>query len=229
MNQALKNVSHILPLQKCIAGEDVKNLSDQELLAILLGVGTAKLDVMDMSSKALKMSGGLSGIFDSGIRELSKCPGIGIRKAIKIHAAFEMGKRVITNRNDLKYIDSPGDVWKYLLPIIGGATQEEFRVLIVDSKNQLLKNSFIAKGSVSDVSVHPREVFRDAIRENGSGIIVAHNHPTGVLAPSIDDIVITRRIFEAGEIIGIPLLDHIIISNTAYLSLRQAGHIKDTE
>ena len=173
----------------------------------------------------LKDFGGLSGLAHSGLREISSIKGIGIKKAIRMHAAFEIGRRVITDRTGISHVDSPEAVWKLLLPEMAGLIKEEFRVMVLNNKNLLLKKSIISIGTVSEAIVHPREVFIDAIREGGSSIIVAHNHPSGVLTPSKEDILTTERIIEAGRIIGIPLLDHVIITNSSYLSMKEGGYL----
>ena len=223
MNNAEYN--NLLPLQRCLAGEEVRSLSDHDLLAIILGSGTKRQDVIDLSLGVLKQCGGLSGLAAAGIREIAAHHGIGLTKAVRIHSAFEMGRRVITGPGDRRRINSPESVWKLLLPLMACLEQEEFRVLVLNSKNALLKNSVASIGTVSETIVHPREVFREAIREGGAGIIIAHNHPTGELVPSREDVNTTKRIAEAGTIVGIPLLDHVIITNTGYYSFKEGGYI----
>lgn len=215
----------MLPIQKCIAGSEIRSLSDLELLAILLGTGVRDFDVLDVSSLLLKKYGGLIGIAGAGLYEIVKNQGVGIKKAIRIHAAFELGKRVIVDPRDIREINSPETVWRFLLPEMAGMQHEEFRVLILNAKNRLLRNSVVSRGTISSTLVHPREVFRDAIREGGSGIIIAHNHPSGVLEPSQDDIRTTHRISEAGVLLGIPLMDHVIITNSAFLSMKECGFL----
>ncbi len=215
----------ILPVQKCLGGEDVKKLSDIELLAIVLNTGFKNNSVLGLSTCVLSEFGGLHGLFRSGIRELSMVKGIGLKKAIRIHAALEMGRRIISSREHPARIDSPRLVWELLLGEMAGLCREEFRVLILNNKNHLLKKCLVSVGTISESIVHPREVFRDAIREGGSGIIIAHNHPSGVASPSREDIQTTARIAECGKIIGIPLMDHVIITDTSYLSMREEGYV----
>ncbi len=215
----------ILPVQKCIGGEDVKKLSDIELLAIVLNTGIKNNNVLGLSTDILSEFSGLTGLFKTGVRELSKKKGIGLKKAIRIHASLEMGRRIIGSRVCMPRIDSPGLVWELLLNEMAGLNREEFRVLILNNKNHLLKKNLVSVGTVSESIVHPREVFRDAIREGGSGIIMAHNHPSGVTTPSREDIQTTSRIAECGKIIGIPLMDHVIITDTSYLSMREEGYV----
>lgn len=214
-----------LPVQKCIDGESVNNLSDTELLAVIVGVGTKETDVLELSAGMIKNMGGLSAISKAGLREIAKIKGIGLKKAVKIQAAFEIGKRVITDITDLKHISSPNAVWNLLLPEIACLQKEEFRVLVVNNKNMLLKKSIVSVGTITEAIVHPREVFRDAIKESGSGIIVTHNHPSGNAFPSRQDIDTTKRLVDAGKIVGIPLLDHIILTNSSYYSMKENGYM----
>ena len=216
---------YLLPVQKCIAGEDIRSLSDQELLAVIVATGTKGNDVVDLSQDMLKRFGGLRGIATAGIREIAQSRGIGLTKAVRIHTAFELGRRVITRTAQARQIDSPVAVWELLLPHMACLQREEFRVLILNNKNSLLKNVMISAGTVSEAIVHPREVFRDAIRESGVAVIIAHNHPTGELTPSREDINTTRRLAEAGKIVGIPVLDHVIITNTSYYSMKEGGYL----
>ena len=225
MKQALKEFSHFLPIQRCISGEEVKNLSDTDLLAIIIGTGTRNRDVLEIASDTLKQFGSISGIMSAGIRELAEKQGIGLKKAIKILAALEMGKRVLSNRQLTVTLDSPKRVWELLVPDIIGQKQEEFRVLILNNKNHLIKKKIVSIGTISETLVHPREIFRDSIRESGSSIIITHNHPSGVLTPSQEDIATTNRIKEAGKIIGIELLDHVIVSESSFLSLKESGYM----
>ncbi len=214
-----------LPVQRCIDGESVRELSDIELLAVIIGTGTKQADVLEISATMIKKAGGLAAVARNGIREIATEKGIGLKKAVKIQAAFEIGRRVITDRSDLKQIGTPLAVWELLLPEIAGVQKEEFRVLVINNKNMLIKKSVISIGTITEAIVHPREVFRDAIREGGSGIIVTHNHPSGILTPSRQDIETTKRLIEAGTIVGIPVVDHIILTNTSYYSMKENGYI----
>jgi DNA repair protein RadC len=225
MKNSLKCIENRLPIQKCMSGCGVRELSDNELLAIILGTGGRNRDVIDLSGDLIKAFGSLSGIFGAGIREVSSHPGIGMVKSIRLQAAFELGRRILGTQGHLAKLDSPAGVWKHIMPEFVGLKREEFRVLILNNKNHLIKKSVVSVGTISEALVHPREVFREAIREAGSSIIIAHNHPSGVLTPSREDIHTTKRIKEAGEIIGIELLDHLIITESSYLSLKEEGYL----
>ena len=223
-------MSHIhsdykLPIQRCIDGASLHELSDIELLAVIMGTGTKDVDVLELSSKLIKNMGGLPAISRAGLREIASEKGIGLKKAVKIQAAFEMGRRAITDAANIKQINSPVAAWNLLLPEIAGLQKEEFRVLVLNNKNMLLKKIIVSVGTITESIVHPREVFRDAIREAGTGIIVTHNHPSGNTTPSKQDIDTTLRLIEVGKILGIPLLDHIIMTNLSYYSMKENGYI----
>ncbi len=215
----------MLPVQKCLSGEDISMLADSELIAAVLASGTKGRDVVSISEDLLRQFNGLSGIQDSGIRELSEVNGIGPHKSVRIHASFELGKRMLVRKHHTVAVDTPVKVWRLLQPEMACLLHEEFRVLILNNKNMLIKNCKVSVGTISEALVHPREIFRDAIREAGASIIIAHNHPSGVLVPSREDVSATVRIRDAGKIIGIELLDHVIIGGNSYLSMKEGGFI----
>lgn len=214
-----------LPLQKCLNGEEISHLTDYELLAIIIGSGTKARPVMELSRLIISDMDGLRGIASSGIREIAEKPGIGLVKAIRIHSALELGKRALTENGTMSHIDSPSAVWRLLLADMMGLEKEKFMALVLNNKNRLIKKTVISVGTVSEAIVHPREVFRNAIKESGSAIIIAHNHPSGELKPSKEDIKTTKRLYEAGLLLGIPLLDHVIITNSAFLSMKDEGYL----
>lgn len=224
MNKTASYLSH-MPIQRGCNGADISSFSDGELLAVILGTGVRNKSVMECAEASLRIFGGLKGMYHSGLRELSAHDGIGMAKAVRVRCAFEMGKRILSSGDDLTHVGTPEQVWLALLPEIAGLRQEEFRTLVLNNKNRILKKSVISIGTVSETIVHPREVFRDAIKEGGSAIIITHNHPSGILAPSKEDIAATERIADAGHILGIPLLDHIILTDMAYYSMKEAGYL----
>lgn len=223
MKEDKKHLGQYLPVQKCIAGVGIRDLSDQELISVIIGTGTKESDVIDLSNELLRKFGGLNGLSRAGLREIASNRGMGMVKSIRLLAAFELGKRALSPGPILEKADSPAMVWKYLLPEFAGLSREEFRVLVLNNKNHVLKKCIVSMGTISETLVHPREVFREAIRESGASIIIAHNHPSGVLTPSVEDVTTTQRIKEAGEIIGIKLLDHVIVCDNGYFSMREEG------
>jgi len=225
MKNSMRVMEGQLPVQKCVAGGSVRELSDHELLAVVLGTGDRNRDVIDLSAELIRNFGGIPGLYGAGMREISSHPGMGPVKSVRLQASFELGRRILASRQPLTKVDSPALVWKHLLADFVGLRREEFRVLVLDNKNHVIKKSVVSVGTISEAIVHPREVYREAIREAGSSIIIAHNHPSGVLTPSNEDIQTTRRIRDSGEILGIELLDHLIITEVSYLSMREAGYM----
>lgn len=213
-----------MPIQRGKCGEDIGTFSDTELLAVVLGTGCRGLNVMQCAESLLHNSGGIKGLFNAGLREIAAHSGVGIAKAVRIKCALEMGRRILSVGEERADLCNPRSVWMNLLPIIAGLQHEVFIVLVVNSSNGLIKQTVVSQGTVNQSLVHPREVFREAIKEGGSGIIIAHNHPSGVLTPSAYDLTTTEKIKQAGDIIGIPLLDHVIVTEKDFYSLKAAGH-----
>ncbi len=223
-NLALK-YGNQLPFEKLESGKKIQELSDADLLAILIGTGTKGADVISLSHKLIAKYGSLHSILHSGINEISRERGMGKKKTVKLKAAFELGKRAILEKPLSNTISSPRAVWELLLPETANLETEEFRVLSLNNKNKLVAKTVVSKGTINETLVHPREVFKDAIRESAAGIIVVHNHPSGNAEPSDQDIRTTERLQKAGVIIGIPLIDHIILTNTSFTSLKEEGYM----
>ena len=202
------------------------SLSNQELLAILLRTGSAsdgkKYTAIDLATHLLKDFESLKGVAQAGFIELQQIVGIGPAKACQIMAAFELGKRVAIFTGDSRpIIRQPTDVFDFFSAHMSLLTQEEFCVVVLDTKNRLIKHEFVSKGTLNASIVHPRDVFRVAVVHSGAGIIVLHNHPSGDTTPSQEDIDITRRLVEAGTIMGINVLDHLIIAGGRFLSFKE--------
>lgn len=214
-----------MPIQKCKAGQDISTLSDIELLAILLGTGSKGIDVISLATEVMKKYGNIERLYQCGIHDLASFSGIGLTKAIRVMSGLELGKRIIGKNLDSQAIDTPWKVWQLLLPNIAGLKNEEFTLLCLNNKNHLIRKQTLFKGTLSETIVHPREIFKEAVRESAGGIIVAHNHPSGILDPSKEDIHLTRRLTESGRIMGIPLLDHVILGEHGFLSLQEKGYI----
>ena len=202
------------------------SLSNQELLAILLRTGSAsdgrKYTAIDLATHLLKDFESLKGVAQADFIELQKMKGIGPAKACQIMAAFELGKRVAIFTGDSKpIIRQPTDIFEYFNTQMSLLTQEEFCVAVLDTKNRLVKHEFVSKGTLNASIVHPRDVFRVALVHSGAGVILLHNHPSGDPTPSPEDIEITKRLLEAGKIMGINVLDHLIIAGGRYISLKE--------
>lgn len=198
-------------------------LSNAELLAVILGSGKQGEPVLQIAHRLLSHAGGLKGLFHMSIEELQEVRGIGLAKACQLAAVMELGKRVSANQEEKTAIRQPGDVAALLMPRLRHLRQEEFQAVLLDSKNQVLAIETVFVGSLNASLVHPREVFARAIRRSAAALIVAHNHPSGDPTPSREDIEVTRRLLEAGKIIGIEVLDHIIFGDGKTISMREKG------
>ncbi|MGN4124275.1 RadC family protein [Lysinibacillus sphaericus] len=201
------------------------SLSNQELLAILLRTGTKEESVLVLANRVLGAFEHLHHLKHATIEEMVAIKGIGEVKAIQLLAAIELGRRLAQKHNDEKYtIRSPQDAASYLMPDMTSLNQEHFVALFLNVKNQIIHKQTIFIGSLNASIVHPREIFREAVKRSAASLICAHNHPSGVPTPSPEDIEVTKRIQEAGYIIGIELIDHVIIGDHQYISLKEKGY-----
>ncbi len=202
------------------------SLSESELLAIILRTGTSKRTVLDVARELLSEFGTLSRIEDASITEIGRVKGIGKVKAIQIKAALELGKRVKSKEALIptgKPISCSSDVYHAYASEFLNIKKERFIELLLDVKNRVFKKVLISQGSLNASIVHPREVFKEAIRESAASVLFIHNHPSGDPKPSQDDIIITHRLSETGDVVGIKVLDHIIIGVDSFYSFADEG------
>ncbi len=207
------------------------NLSTVELLAILIETGTRKRNALDVAQGLLSWAEedgahdgqSLRRILQASFEELCRLEGIGRSKACKIKAAMELGRRLTAEALPKTLINSPRDIGNLLMEEMRHLEQEHFRVVHLGVKNQVLGVDLVSVGTVGSSLVHPREVFKHSIRKNATGVILVHNHPSGDPSPSREDFEVTRRIAEAGRILGIEVVDHIVIGDRRYSSLREQG------
>ena len=195
-------------------------LSDSELFAIILRTGSPNENVIDMSNRLIKEYG-LNNLFDCSIKELQKRKGIGPSKAMQLLAMAELGKRYSQSKNPIKKISRSKDVFDLFHERLKDKKQEEFYVLMLNSKNNIVSEKLITKGILDASIVHPREIFKEAIKNSASKIILVHNHPSGDPSPSSEDLEITKKLQEAGQMVDIKVLDHVIIGNGSYFSLKE--------
>ena len=198
-------------------------LSAQELLALILGRGISGESVMVTAQKLLTHFGGVKGISEASIEELSQIPGIGLAKAAQIKAAFELAKRKDAAVDEKIKIQSTEDAVKLVKAKLEDKKKEYFLILSLDSRNNFIKLSEISIGTINARIVHPREVFKEAMASLAVSIILVHNHPSGDPDPSEDDLVINKRLIAAGKIIGIEVNDHIIIGKDKNFSFKEKG------
>ncbi|MUV39430.1 UPF0758 protein [Lentibacillus sp. JNUCC-1] len=202
------------------------HLSNQELLAILLGSGTKNESVMALANRVLMHFEGVQLLKNSTIEELTAIKGIGDAKGVVILAALELGQRMNQFKPGEKYvIRSPEDGADFVMEEMRHLNQEHFVVLFLDTKNQVIHRKTIFIGSLNASIVHPREVFREAVKRSAASIICAHNHPSGDPTPSREDIHVTKRLAESGKLVGIELLDHIVIGDRKFISLKEKGYL----
>ncbi len=195
-------------------------LSPAELLAIILRTGTKNLNVVDTCNEIISKFG-LEKLADTTTRELQKIRGIGKVKAMQIIAVFELNKRLQYTRNTKKKFKASEDIFNYMDGRIPDETKEHLFVLHLNTKNQIIKNELVSVGTLNAALIHPREVFKSAIRESAHAIILVHNHPSGDVEPSNADKQVTDLLKKASAIIQIELLDHIIIAKTEWFSFRE--------
>ena len=203
----------------------IEALSAQEILALILGRGVAGESVMVTAQRLLSRFGSLKGIAGASVEELSQVKGIGVAKGSQIKAAFELANRVegYSEAGNKPLVKTPEDVVGLVRGRLKGKKKEHFLALLLDTRNQLIKVAEISVGSLDSSLVHPREVFKEAISATAASVIFVHNHPSGDPTASEDDIRLTKRLAGAGEIVGIDVLDHIIIGDKNYLSLKREG------
>lgn len=197
-------------------------LRDAELIAILLRTGTRERGALSLAEQALAQFGSLRALGQASVDELKKVKGLGDVKAIELKAALELGKRLaVYTERDRPKINGAAEVVELLMVRFKDLQDEHFKCLLLNTKNELLKTVDVAKGGLDVVTAIPRDVFRQAVRDGASGVIVCHNHPSGDPEPSRDDIALTERLREAAEVLGIRFLDHVIFGDGKYVSFEE--------
>ncbi len=207
-----------------LAAQGAQALSNAELLAILLRVGVQGENAVQMGQRLLQDMGGLPGLHRATFDEVCQQKGIGPAKAAQIKAAIELGRRLAASQpQERPQITSPADAAALVQYEMSALEQEELRVFLLDTRNRVLDIRTVYRGSLNSSQVRVGELFRDAIRKNAAAIIVAHNHPSGDPTPSPDDVAVTRAIVEAGKLLDISVLDHLVIGQGRFVSLKERG------
>ncbi len=199
-------------------------LSNKEILAILLRTGMKGENVLDFAERLLTEAGGLAGLARMSVHDLTQLHGLGSAKASELKAALELGRRSVSaDPMTRTVVNSPQDIAHLVMEEMRFLDREHFRIVSLSTKNHVLGISSISIGSLNSSLVHPRECFKEAIRRNSNAIILLHNHPSGDPTPSREDIDVTRRLADGGKILGIEVLDHVIIGDNRYISLKERG------
>lgn len=201
-------------------------LTEAELLGILLGKGTMKKTAIDLSRELLERYESLQKLCSRAPSELMKVKGIGSAKAATLSAAFELSRRIQSQKETTKKsFKRSSDVANHYLPLVRDLRKEVFKILLLNRANRLIKEVMISEGTLDASIVHPRDVFREALLESAAGVILIHNHPSGNPAPSEEDLRVTKQLVEAGRLLGIKVYDHIIMAGESYRSLADEGLI----
>lgn len=199
-------------------------LSAPELLALLWGTGRRGASAFELAAEVLARHGGVAELSRADLAELASVPGIGTARAAQLLAAFELGRRSLAGWPAGRWsVRAPRDVAERLIPQMSLLEREELRVLLLNSKNAVQRQTTVYVGNVSTALVRVAELFRDAVRSHAAGLILVHNHPSGDPEPSPDDLHLTAETIAAGRLLDIPLLDHVIVAGTGYVSLRDRG------
>ena len=201
-------------------------LGDNELMAIVLGHGRANASALDLANTLLAGIGGADGLARARLEDLTKIDGIGPARAAQILAAVELGRRTLTRGGRQRVqVTSPRIVADLLLPQYGNRPVEQFGVVLLDTKHRVLRTTILSVGTLDSSIVHPREIFREATAAGAAAIVLFHNHPSGDPEPSEDDLRLTQRMMAAGVLMGIDVIDHVILADVKYCSLREKGLI----
>jgi DNA repair protein RadC len=201
-------------------------LSVRELVAIVLGSGNRDRGAIDLADDLVSSLQSVRDLAGASVEKLSRIRGVGFAGACRVKAAVELGRRVVKSaRGELKTVRSPADAAGLVMEDMKNLDREHFRVILLDSKNSVISVETVSIGTVNASLVHPREVLKPALEKSATSMILVHNHPTGNVSPSREDILLTRRFEKCGRILGIEVVDHIIIGDGRYTSMKEGGYI----
>ena len=195
-----------------------------ELLSLVLGPGGGVAAAIELGQAITESYESLQQLYVAGILELTRTPGMTEAKAIRLQAALELGRRMMVTPHESRYrVSTPGDAAELLMPDMMLLEQEHMRLILLNSRHEVISTPTVYKGSLNTAVVRVAEVFKDALRQNAAAIVVSHNHPSGDPSPSPEDIIVTRNCVEAGKLLGIEVVDHVIIGHNRYVSLKERG------
>ena len=201
-------------------------LGDNELVAVILGHGFRRENALEIANRVLRLAGGVHGLTRMTEWRLRRISGVGPAKAAQILAAVELGRRTLSYiPSDRPGLGSPGEVAAYLLPGHGSEPVEQFGAVMLDTKHRVIRTMVLSVGTLDSSLVHPREVFRAASECWAAAVVLFHNHPSGDPTPSADDVALTRRLIDAGVLMGIEVRDHLVLADSKYFSFKEAGRI----
>ncbi len=201
-------------------------LGDNELVAIVVGSGVRGANALGLANEILRRCGGLHGLARAVPAELAQVDGIGQVRAAQLVAALEIGRRTMAHAPGARVqLRSPRDAAAFLLPVFGARAVEQFGIVLLDTKHRVLRTTIVASGTLNSTVVQPRDVFREAMLGAAASIVAFHNHPSGDPSPSPEDVALTRRLRAAGTLMGVELVDHIVLGDARYCSLKEMGQL----
>ena len=204
-----------------------QGLGDNELLAVVIGSGSRDVDALELANRLIERAGGVHGLMRLGLDRLRVVSGVGPARAAQVIAAVELGRRTLVRAiAERPKLSTPRELATYLLPQYGTADVEQFGIVMLDTKHRVIRVRIVSIGSLDSTVVHPREVFREAASAAAAAIVLFHNHPSGDPTPSADDLALTTRMVNAGDIMGIDVVDHLILAEQRYFSLVEAGRLE---
>ncbi|WP_435164629.1 RadC family protein [Paenibacillus glycanilyticus] len=222
----LRNVPHEERPRERMMQYGAEALSHTELLAILLRTGTKQESAVHLASKIMKECGSLRNLLDMSMSELTAIKGIGPAKAVQLRAGIELGRRIVrSGQGEIVTVRKPQDAANYVMEELRYLKKEHFVCLFLNTKNHIIARETLSVGTLNASLVHPREVFRAAVKAGSASIICVHNHPSGDPMPSPEDVTLTKRLVEAGELMGIEVLDHLVIGDGRFISLKEHGYM----
>ena len=222
---ALPLSTHDRPREK-LERNGVSALGDNELLAIVIGHGTPRSDALAIANAVLRHAGGLGPLTRMLQEDLAHTPGVGLAVACRIQAALELGRRTMNAQPDARpRLREPRQMALWLMPRYGSCPVERFGVVLLDARHRPIRTKLLSSGGVDSSGAHPRDVFREAVIARASALAFFHNHPSGDPAPSEEDLNLTRRLCAAGMVLGVDVVDHLILADMRYCSMKEAGII----
>lgn len=224
---ATADATHAPRPRERILAEGARELHTHELLGEVLGTGTRGLSAESLADQLLRDCGGWRSLSSLSARELADLPGLGRARAARVLAVVELARRWLAEplRRGVAFRSSL-DIFRYFHPRLRDLRVEQFRVVLLDGKHRVLSAHLVSQGTLTSSPVHPREVYAPAVRESAAALVLVHNHPSGDPSPSADDLDITRRLCEVGDLLGIRVLDHVIVGDGSYTSLADRGLLR---
>lgn len=225
--QTMKDRQYMERPYEKLEQQGARSLSDAELIAILLQSGLAGATAVEIANQLLSSLNGLSGVYEASIEEICQIKGIGRVRAIRLKAAFEIGNRHLNSRREeiRPALRRPDDIVQLMEPELRYLNREEFHIILLDIRQRMIRKIKISRGGLAAAVIFPRDIFREAVKANAAAVILVHNHPSGDAEPSPADLESTRKLMEIGQMMGVPVVDHLIVGAQGSISMKERGLI----